>query len=220
MAVNESRVEPKIRIPWGRNAASLLPLTAFLYTGYQLSNRIHVFDPRELPLTGLDHAIPFLLWTVWPYFLLIVLLFLPLGIRDRALYRRALWAFTFAVTINIVVWMVWPTIYPRPPKPEDPGLTGFAYRWLVSIDTPANCLPSGHITSPVVGCWALSREHPKHRVWIWPSLILLSFTILTTKQHYVWDLPAGVLSACIGIWLSGWVAAPETVSVTELEPEG
>lgn len=220
MAVNGSRVENEIGIPWGRNAAFLLPLTAFLYTGYQLSNRIHVFEPRELPMTVVDRAIPFLLWTVWPYFALVLLLFLPLGIRDRALYRRALWAFTFAVTINIVVWMVWPTVYPRPPRPDGGGLTGLAYRWLVSIDTPANCLPSGHITSPVVGCWALSREHPKHRIWIWPSLLLLSLTILTTKQHYVWDLPAGMLSACLGILASGWVAAPSGVAEFEAEGEG
>ncbi len=209
MAVNGDR------IPWGRNAAFLLPLTAFLYTGYQLSNRIHVFAPRELPMTAVDRAIPFLLWTVWPYFLLVLLLFLPLGIRDRALYRRAMWAFTFAVALNILVWMVVPTVYPRPPQPMDGGWSGFAYRWLCSIDTPANCLPSGHITSPTVGCWALSREHPKHRIWIWPALLVLSVTILTTKQHYLWDLPAGMLSAAIGIWISGWSGVREGVAETE-----
>lgn len=198
------------RIPWGRNAAALLPLTALLYAGYQLSNRIHLLEPRFLPLTELDRAIPMLLWTVWPYFLLVLLLFLPLGIRDRALFRRTLWAFTLAVCLNIAVWMLLPTVFPRPPRPEGGGLTGVAYRWLCSIDTPANCLPSGHITSPAVGCWALATEHPRHRLWIWPSFLLLSATILTTKQHYLWDLPAGLITAGLGIWASDWVVG-ETV---------
>jgi len=192
-------------VPWRKNAHALLPLTAVLYLGYQVTNRVHLVTPRALPLTALDHAIPFLLWTVWPYFLLITLLFLPLGIRDRALFRRTLRAFTVAVCLNLLVWALLPTTYPRPPLPDDAGLTAFAYRWLCGLDTPANCLPSGHITSPAVGCWALAREHPRHRIWIWPAFGLLALSILTTKQHYVWDLPAGLATAALGVWASGWV---------------
>jgi hypothetical protein len=180
------------RIPWGRNALTLLPLTTLLYVGYQLSNRIHLVEPFPLSLTAIDRAIPFLLWTVWPYFLLVLGLFLPLGIRDRALFRRAMIAFTIAVCLNIAIWMLAPTIYARPPLPENHGLTEFAYRWLCSIDTPANCFPSGHITSPTIGCWALAN-----------ALALLAPTILTTKQHYLVDLFGGLATATLGILISG-----------------
>lgn len=200
------------RIPFGRNAMILLPLTTLLYVGYQLSNRIHLAQPFELSMTAVDRAVPFLLWTVWPYFLLVLGLFLPLGIRDRALFRRAMIAFTIAVCLNIAVWMLAPTVYPRPVQPEGHGLTGYAYRWLCSIDTPANCFPSGHITSPTIGCWALANERPMPRkVLIWSGLALLSITILTTKQHYFVDLFGGLATASIGIIVSGrWVSARDS----------
>jgi hypothetical protein len=79
------------------------------------------------------------------------------------------------------------------------------YRWLTTIDTPANCFPSGHITAPVIGCWALAQERPR---WRWPirlAVIPFVLTILTTKQHYVWDLFGGLATAIIGIVLSRYL---------------
>jgi hypothetical protein len=185
--------------PWKRNILAILALTVILYSGYQLSNRFHITAPQYLPLSALDQAIPFLLWTVWPYFLLVLLAFLPLGIRDTAIFWRAMIAYTVAITINISIWLLFPTVYARPQMPDGSSFTRFAYHWLCSIDTPANCLPSGHITSPAIGCWALSAAAPKYRTRIWTAFLLLSVTILTTKQHYVVDLPAGLLTAFIGI---------------------
>jgi hypothetical protein len=190
-------------MPLRRNARILIPLTTVLYAGYQLTNRFHLRPPAALPLTGLDQAVPFWLWTVWPYFLLVLGLFLPLWVRDRGLFRRTTVAFTVAVLLNIAVWTLWPTTYPRPPLPEGGGLTAFAYRWLCSIDTPANCFPSGHITSPAIGCWALAAERPHRRLWIWGAFALLSLTILTTKQHYAVDLLGGLATAAVGVWMSG-----------------
>ena len=194
--------EPSLPFPWKRNILALFILTVILYSGYQLSNRFHITAPRYLPLTTLDDAIPFYLWTVWPYFLLVLLAFLPVSIRDTTIFWRTMIAFTVAVCTNISIWLLFPTIYHRPQMPIGNDFTTFAYHWLCSIDTPANCLPSGHITSPTIGCWALATAHPKYRKLIWTTFALLSVTILTTKQHYVIDLPAGLLTGFIGIWLS------------------
>lgn len=195
-------MEDKIQtgIPWRKNTIVFSVITFVLYSGYQLSNRFHLKE-SYLPLTPLDSAIPFLIWTVWPYFILIFLTFLPYGIKDRALFGKTMLAFIIAVTLNILFWIFLPTIFMRPALPADTGITTFAYRWLCSIDTPANCFPSGHITSPTIGCWAFSKQYPKYRIWIWLSFLLLSISIFTTKQHYFWDLPGGLLTAAFGIWL-------------------
>lgn len=185
-----------------RNTIAMLIVTLVLYSGYQLSNRFHLIEPRYLPLSSLDNAIPFLMWTVWPYFLLIFMAFLPIAIRNRNLFNQTMWAFTIAVSLNIGFWLLYPTIFHRPPLPAEEGYSAFAYRWLCSIDTPANCFPSGHITSPAIGCWALSKESPKYKTAIWVCFALLSLTILSTKQHYIWDLPGGLLTAFIGIYFS------------------
>jgi len=194
--------QPSSAFPWKRNILAILALTVILYSGYQLSNRVHITAPGYLPLTALDQAIPFLLWTVWPYFVLVLLAFLPVGIRDTTIFWRAMIAYTVAISINISIWLLFPTVYDRPQMPDGSGLTRFAYHWLCSIDTPANCLPSGHITSPAIGCWALSKACPKYRAPLWLIFAFLSITILTTKQHYAIDLPAGLMTAFIGIWCS------------------
>ncbi len=173
--------------------------TSALYTIYQATNRYHLFTPVLLPLTPLDAAIPFWSWTVVPYFALIGGMYLPALIRDDLLFKRALVALTIGVLINYSIFALWPTTIIRPPLPEGGAFYDGWYRWLMTIDTPANCFPSGHITAPVIGCWALAQEHPR---WRWAiRLVMVPFvlTILTTKQHYVWDLFGGLTTAVIGI---------------------
>ncbi|HYE72407.1 MAG TPA: phosphatase PAP2 family protein, partial [Blastocatellia bacterium] len=125
--------------------------------------------------------------------------------RQKALFRLTLLAYVISCCLNLLIWTLWPTAYPRLSLPEGESLTLSAFHWLHAIDTPANCFPSGHITSPAVGCWALARENQAYRKWIWIGFALLSVTILTTKQHYAVDLIGGLMSAGIGIALASTV---------------
>lgn len=182
-----------------KRLAAVVVWTSALYTIYQATNRYHLFPPVTLPMTPLDRAIPFWTWTVVPYFLLIAGMYLPALIKDVSLFKRTLAAITIGVLINYTIFLLWPTTYPRPPLPDGDRFYDNWYRWLTVIDTPANCFPSGHITAPAIGVWAVSRQYPR---WRWPLLILfgfLSVTILTTKQHYIWDLFGGLVTAAIGI---------------------
>src|SRR5262249_14417002 len=147
------------------NFKVFFPVVAILYLGYQLTNRFHLMTPHQLPLTPLDEAIPFWLWTVWPYFLLIALLVLPLFIRTEQLVRRAIRAMIVAVCLTLLFRALLPPPYPRPALPAGDSLSHLAYRWLCSIDTPANCFPSGHITSPAISYWALAQENPQ-LIWV------------------------------------------------------
>lgn len=174
--------------------------TTGLYTIYQITNRFHLFPPRTLPLTVLDEMIPFWPWTVVPYFVLIGGMYLPALLRDRLFFIRTVTALTIGVLINYTVFAFWPTTFVRPPAPTGTAFYEVWYRWLTVIDTPANCFPSGHITAPAIGCWALARENPWLRWWIVFLFIPFALTILTTKQHYVWDVFGGLATAGIGIF--------------------
>ncbi len=173
--------------------------TSALYTIYQATNRYHLYTPTLLPMTRLDYAIPFWTWTVVPYFMLICGMYLPALVKDVTHFKRTLAAITVGVLINYTIFFLWPTTYPRPPLPDGTMFYDDWYRWLTVIDTPANCFPSGHITAPAIGCWAMSRQYPKWRWLMWLAFVPLSLTILTTKQHYVWDLLGGLATAVIGI---------------------
>lgn len=183
----------------------ILPTALVLAAGYQLTNRWHWHLPALLPLTPLERAIPFWPWTVWPYLVLALSVLLPCGLRDDKLLRRTLAALVCAEALNFLVYLIFPTVYPRPAAADlqhAGTLTAFACQWLWQLDPPNNCFPSGHITGPALGYWALAQAQPRWRGWLWTLFALLALSTLTTKQHYLVDLPAGLLTAGLGLWLS------------------
>jgi hypothetical protein len=192
-----------------RRLAIIIGWTSLLYLLYQATNRWHLVQPRSLPLTALDEAIPFWPGTVVPYFLLIGGMYLPALVPDQALFRRSLAALTVATVVNTLCFALMPTIYPRPPLPEDTGFPVSWYCWLTTIDTPANCFPSGHITAPAIGCWAVATQWPRCRPWLWGGFALLALSVLTTKQHYVVDILGGAGTAWLGLRATRWLT-PET----------
>lgn len=193
--------------------ALVIPLAAINTVGYLVANEYPLFPRSHLPMTSLDQAIPFLVWTIWPYGLLLLAdLVFPFLVRDRALFNRMLLAYGVAMGANFLVWSLFPTTMARPSLPSEDTLSAAAYRLLVAIDGAGNCFPSGHVTIPAVGVWALSREWPRYRVVLWVALALFSLSILTTKQHYVADLLAGFATAMLGVAASGRFAARRTLS--------
>ncbi len=190
------------KYPFLRRFVVVLVWTSFLYVGYQLTNRFQVFEPKSLMLFEFENDIPFLPWTVLPYFLLIGGMYLPVFLDTPSTFIKSLYAVGFAVAINYSIFLFFPTVYPRPPAPEVTNVTTAIYLWLTGIDTPANCFPSGHVCVPGIGFWYLAQQHKK---WAWLYglvFILLVLTVLTTKQHYLIDIFGGLLTAFIGIMLA------------------
>jgi hypothetical protein len=178
----------------------VLVWTGILFTGYLLTNHFQMFKPSLLPETFIDKVIPFLPWTVIPYLLLILGMYLFVFINHRQDFFTALIALTIAMLLNYVVYTFFPTTFDRPASPE----SGFAlpvYLWLTSIDSPANCLPSNHITTAAVGCWYLMQHRKGSRGPLLILFPLFAMTTLTTKQHYFVDIPSGMATAFIGIIL-------------------
>ncbi len=172
-----------------RNLCVMIPCALLQTAAYSLLNHYPLFAPQRLPLTAVDEAVPFWTWTVWPYLLLLVLgPLLPLMVRDELVFRRLFLAYLLAIPATFTIFFVFPTEYMRPPVPTDESLTSSAYRLLIAVDTEGCCFPSGHIVVPVlfgVGVWLEGR---RVGVWVCGLVALLAPTILTTKQHYVWDL--------------------------------
>lgn len=182
---------------------AVAPLAAVNTAGYLLLNHHPFFERRHLPLTALDEAVPFVLWTVWPYLALLLSdVVLPFFVTNRQRFRRMLVAYGVAIALNFTIWALFPAEYERPPVPVGETLTEAVYRLLVSVDAAGNCFPSGHITIPAVGVWAVAGEHRRWAPALWIGLALLSVTILTTKQHYLFDLFGGFATAFVGIVVS------------------
>lgn len=185
-----------------KQAWIVLIWTTLLYSGYQFTNHVHFFELHTLPMFDFEKSIPFLLWTVIPYYLLVGGMYLPIFLRNQENFYRALLALTITVLVNYTVFMFFPTTYPRPPTPETGGISLWFYNRLIEMDTPANCLPSGHISVSAIGFYYLLKENYRWRVAIVVCFVLLASTVLTTKQHYFVDVLAGLSTAIMGMLIA------------------
>jgi membrane-associated phospholipid phosphatase len=188
----------------GKQLVIFVLWTSFLYIGYQLTNHHQLFEMHLMPKILSEEKIPFLIWSVLPYLLLIDLMYLPIFIKTEGYFKKAFVALTIAVLINYLVFIFYPTYMERPIPPPSEGFFNKLYLWLLSIDGPANCFPSGHITSPGIGCWYFAKAYPKSRFLLLFLFSLLCLSVLTTKQHYILDILGGISTGAIGICLANY----------------
>lgn len=163
--------------------------------------------PIYLPLTALDRATPLLPWTIWPYLVLIPAgPVLALWIRSRAVFRRVLATYALTMVCAAVFYAVMPTLYPRP-EPDFPVRTLSSVVWtrFMQFDTPLCAFPSGHVVAPLSATLGLAREGRG----LWPLALVAgaSLSLLTTKQHYAWDIAGGALLVLGAWWLLGRLSA-------------
>lgn len=179
--------------------AILLIITAiFLYLA---SNHFHFTAPVYLTLSPLEKSIPFLPNTIWiylsEYILFGVIFFLC---RDTENLNRYFYAFLFMQFTSVLIFCLWPTIYPRElfPIPEDTDyITYFIFDSLRRTDTAASCFPSLHVSSVFLSIFIFLKEQRNKLPFflIWGMAIALS--TLTTKQHYLADIVAGLIMAVL-----------------------
>ncbi len=165
--------------------------------------------PTELPLTALDRAVPFVPWTVWLYGTITwACLAAWLSVPSRADAVRLLTAITIASVSCCAVFLLFPTTFPRELYPlSGTGATGATIRELARLraaDSPSNCLPSLHVALAwaIALTWASGREHRGLRWAAFAWALAISVTTVTTKQHFVLDVPTG---AAVGVY-SWWGA--------------
>jgi len=174
--------------------------------GYLLSNHLHVSAATQLPLSWLDHAIPFWPASGWFYALQYPLLIWAFFSFDNADRRtRFLYACMLMQTIAVAIFVIYPIAYPRELFPM-PAETHWINQALVNfwrtLDTPANCLPSLHVSSAALSVSAFKSG--KARRFFGVSVLLASLTAastLTFKQHYFVDILAGLALAGFCYWL-------------------
>jgi membrane-associated phospholipid phosphatase len=152
-----------------------------------------------LPLTTLDLAIPFLPWTVWIYGSGTKAAFLGwMMVPDARAGRRLFWTLAICAATAGLVFIFWPTTYPRDlyPLPIGTGASLAELADLRDTDSPSNCLPSLHVAlawglALNWAGWLRGGRFPKAAALPILWAVAVSVGTLTTKQHYVVDVPAG-----------------------------
>lgn len=164
-------------------------------------------EPRLLPLSALDRAVPLLPGTIWIY-LSIYFVYASSCIlqRDMKAYGKFLSSYLVAYTGSTILFLAFPTTFPRDLYPATHGagasLSESALYWFRLWDRPTNCFPSMHVASAVLATLPFRGRRPGLFVAFSIWSVLIGITTITTKQHYAADVVAGALFG----WLCHHVA--------------
>lgn len=197
--------------PWGRALLWLAVLGPFFYLSYGLAN--HYAAQQESVasvLFGWEHRIPFVAWTIVPYWTtnLFYAISMFICLDKRELDTHALRLLSVQI-IAVSCFLLWP-LRVTFEAPVVDGIFGGMFDALKSFDQPYNQAPSLHIALTVI-LWV---RYMKHLRGVWQALLHVWFTlvcvsVLTTYQHHFVDIPTGLAAGwfCIWLWPEG-VPAP------------
>ena len=190
-------------IRWKHSVAWLVLLAPLFFLSYGWTNQLAASrGVSESIVFGWERAIPFLPWTIVPYWsidLFYGLSFLACR-TPREVNHHGLRLLT-AQLISVTCFVVFPLRFSGE-KPVADGLFGTLFDALAGFDLPYNQAPSLHISLLVIIWWVLVRRASPGRRIVWHLwALLVAASVLTTWQHHFFDLPTGVLAGLLCLWL-------------------
>jgi membrane-associated phospholipid phosphatase len=171
---------------------------------YQVTNRLHLYEPQLLPFDLIDDIMPFWPWTVWVYFSeYVIFLAAYFGLRKKEHVTRYFYAYMGILLFSIVVFIFYPVTFPRDAFPVVGD--SFSERALAFLrthmDEPANCLPSLHVSSCFISAFCFWQESRRKFALFFLWAFLVSISTMTTKQHYFVDVWAAFLLTAVAYWI-------------------
>jgi membrane-associated phospholipid phosphatase len=186
-----------------RAALALAAVSVVFGASYWLAN--HLTQARFDVGTAVfewERRIPFIEWTIVPYLSIVPFFAFSFFVcRDRAELRRHVRRVLALIAVSLACFALWPLRFTFE-RPDTAGVFGALFDLLHFFDLPYNRAPSLHV-SVVVLLWAVYADKlggaARLAVGSWFGLIGLS--VLTTYQHHVIDVPAGLLAGWICVRL-------------------
>jgi hypothetical protein len=170
------------------------------------------------PVIALDDVIPFIGPSILFYITLYLYypagaLFAPksdLGRRQMLVLHQVLFMMSWMI---FVIFILCPTFIhvteqvPQSYQDGDGFWAMFYADFLYQLDVPWNSWPSLHIVHSMIIVFALQHwmtQNDTSRFWkisLWLAWTGLAISILTTKQHFVFDLVTGIAAGLAAWWL-------------------
>ncbi|ESY65117.1 phosphatase PAP2/dual specificity phosphatase family protein [Mesorhizobium sp. M0051] len=202
LLASTARTEPYVRVVV-RAVVWLGFLAPFFYLSYGFANWLASRrDDVGSIVFSWEHSIPFLAWTIVPYWSINVFYGLSLLLNDnRQGVDRLAGRYLMAQIVAVACFILFP-LTATFVRPATTGLPGFLFAVLGGFDKPFNQAPSLHIALLVI-IW----DHWRHRLSgfllpLWHGwCFLIGASVLTTWQHHFIDIPTGALLGFFALWL-------------------
>ena len=193
-------------------------LIAFFFATYIFSSWISTLR-QDVPsiVFGWEHRIPFLPWTILPYWstdpIYVLSAFLFATRAELAIHCKRLLA---VQVISVTVFLLFPLKFSFG-RPWTTGLWSWMFAVRTGIDPQFNEAPSLHIGFMVVLWAAFGRYLHGWSLWLMRGWFLLTMlSTLTTYRHHFFDLPTGLWVGlfCLAMFPDGEAAAQCGMSQT------
>jgi hypothetical protein len=154
-----------------------------------------------------ERAIPFVPWTIVPYLSVMGFYAASFFVGDREALDRHARCILINLALSLVCYALVPLRFQfERPMPE--GVYGALFSLLGACDLPYNRAPSLHISVLLI-LWVRLLPFVPAR---WQGLLhgwftLIGVSVLTTYQHHLIDIPAGLAVGAISLFLSSPAAA-------------
>lgn len=149
-----------------------------------------------------ERAIPFVAWTIVPYWSIDALYAASLfTCRTRDELRTHVARLLAAQAISVACFLAFPLRFTFE-RPETGGLFGPMFDLLGGFDRPFNQAPSLHVSLLLILWVRYAQAVPRAWHWLvhaWAALIGVS--VLTTYQHHFIDVPTGLWAGAACLWL-------------------
>jgi protein-tyrosine phosphatase/membrane-associated phospholipid phosphatase len=195
---SEFEGRPYMRAVWWLSLLGPFFLLSYGLTNWLTSLRANV----PAVAFGWESSIPFLAWTIIPYwstdFLYVGSIFICRTRQELDTHASRLLA---AQIISVCAFLLFPLRFSFE-RPETHGFFRLMFDALGSFDRPFNQAPSLHLSLTTI-LWARFSAHLKGvPLWLMRGwLALAGLATLTTYQHHFIDVPAGILVGLISIGL-------------------
>lgn len=173
----------------------LYNMFVFYFSRLLVGNHEHyVFE------SALDSKIPLLPFTIVIYFGCYLFWFanyILCSRYDEKQAKRFLYADLIGKTVCLVCYLFIPTTMARP-EISGNDIFSILIRFLYQIDSPDNLFPSIHCFCSwmcYIGMRGDERYSKKYRIFSMVFALAVCVSTVTTKQHVLIDIPAGVLLA-------------------------
>lgn len=199
------RVPPRPAVVGLQGAAARLVLVSMVFVAlYAACNQLsHARGGIAGGVFVWERGIPFVPWTVVPY-LSIFAFFVASFVIHRG--SRALDRYCTALLLNLGIALACYACVPLQftfERPLPDGVFRPLFQLLHAVDLPYNRAPSLHISVLVLLWWRLRPAlGPVGRAVVGAWFCLIALSVLTTYQHHVIDIPAGVAAAWASLALA------------------
>ncbi|MBT3864469.1 phosphatase PAP2 family protein [Candidatus Peregrinibacteria bacterium] len=161
--------------------------------------------PESYLSMWVDQYIPFWAHAIWIYIFVyyVVWIFSFFGIKNLDIVRKGVNALLYGVLITAPIYLIYPIWMVRPDLSIlGNGLSDSLVGMLWQVDNAANVFPSQHVVFVFIVGMMMALAFPK---WCWLAYLyvfVVCVSIVLLKQHYVWDIFAGLLIGYVAYFLA------------------